>query len=164
MTTKADQWTQAFALLQRFERQIVMPNLFSWKYITDQCGISKATLWRNKQFEAEYQRIKAIVNSYTLGASDFNLEKSIFNAKDLEKDKQIEKLKAQVADLTQQLNRERERLIYASLIARRKNIDPGEFMDQVPVRRGAAKQAQVTPISTMARHPTGQKTEGKPSS
>ncbi|POP84660.1 hypothetical protein CXB34_20765 [Pseudomonas amygdali pv. morsprunorum] len=66
MTTKADQWTQAFALLQRFERQIVMPNLFSWKYITDQCGISKATLWRNKQFEAEYQRIKAIVNSYTL--------------------------------------------------------------------------------------------------
>ncbi|WP_010207090.1 hypothetical protein [Pseudomonas amygdali] len=83
MTTKADQWTQAFALLQRFERQIVMPSLFSWKYITDQCGISKATLWRNKQFEAEYQRIKAIVNSYTLGASDFNLEKSIFNAKDL---------------------------------------------------------------------------------
>ncbi|MCF5746076.1 hypothetical protein BVY11_06795 [Pseudomonas amygdali pv. morsprunorum] len=153
MTTKADQWTQAFALLQRFERQIVMPNLFSWKYITDQCGISKATLWRNKQFEAEYQRIKAIVTSYALGASDFNLEESISNAKDLQKDKQIEKLKAQVAELTQQLNRERERLIYASLIARRKNIDPGEFMEQVPIRRGAAQQAQITPISTKTTPP-----------
>lgn len=164
MTTKADQWTQAFALLQKFERQIVMPNLFSWKYITDQCGISKATLWRNKEFETEYQRIKAIVSSYALGTSDFNLEKSISNAKDVEKDKQIEELKAKVADLTQQLNRERERLIYASLIARRKNIDPGEFMDQVPVRRGTAQRAQVTPISPMAQPPNGQTTGDKLSS
>lgn len=164
MTTKADQWTQAFGLLQKFERQIVMPKMFSWKYITDQCGISKATLWRNKEFEAEYQRIKVIVNSYAQGASDFNLEKSISNAKDLEKDRQIEKLKAQVADLTQQLNRERERLIYASVIARRKNIDPGDFMEQVPVRRGAALRAQVTPICSMPRGPTGQITGDKPTS
>ena len=36
--------------------------------------------------------------------------------------------------MTNQLDRERERLAYASIIARRKNIDPNDFLEDSPLR------------------------------
>ena len=64
---------------------------------------------------------------------------------------QIEVLKAQVQELTKQLNRERERLIYASMIARRKNIDPAEFLDESPVFRKPAKGGSVVKLPSKGR-------------
>jgi len=64
-------------------------------------------------------------------------------ARDRERDQQIEKLKAQVEELTSLLNRERERVLYASMIARRKNIDPAEFLDGTPLFRLSTKAATV---------------------
>lgn len=146
MATTQAQWDKAFTLLQKFERQLIEPSVFCWKYITDQTGVSKATLWRNKEFESEFQRVKALVKAYDFGEKKFDQEKSIKAAKERNKDRQIEELKARVEDLNQQLSRERERLIYASLIARQKNIDPADFMENSPLNRKIGGREKVTPI------------------
>lgn len=51
-------WEEAMALLQQFERQVIAPVYFNWNFITNQLGISKPTLWRNKAFEREFQKSK----------------------------------------------------------------------------------------------------------
>tara|TARA_B100001059_G_C17809087_1_gene571103 strand:+ start:1590 stop:1892 length:303 start_codon:yes stop_codon:yes gene_type:complete len=67
VTTSTEQWDKAFSVLQQFERQLIDPSNFGWKYITDKSGVSKPTLWRNKEFEKEFQRIKDVVKSYARG-------------------------------------------------------------------------------------------------
>lgn len=150
MTIPAEQWDKAFSILQQFERQLIDPSCFGWKFITETSGVSKPTLWRNKEFEKEFQRIKEVVKSYARGEKQFDQEVSLKAAKDRDRDHQIDVLKAQVQELTRQLNRERERLIYASMIARRKNIDPAEFLDESPVFRKPAKGGSV--VKLPSRH------------
>lgn len=135
MSTTQEQWRQAFVLLNQFERQLIEPEQFCWTYFTTQVGVSKATLWRNRAFEQEFQRVRSLVKAYAQGKQVFDQATSIQAAKERDKDRQIETLKAQVAQLTLQLARERERLVYAALVARRKNIDPAEFIEQCPLRR-----------------------------
>ncbi|MDT4884948.1 hypothetical protein FQZ97_1211310 [compost metagenome] len=103
-------------------------------------------MWRNKEFEKEFQRIKEVVKSYARGEKHFDQEISLKAAKDREREHQIEALKAQVEELTKQLNRERERVLYASMIARRKNIDPAEFLDESPVFRKPTKGGAVVKL------------------
>lgn len=126
--------------------------MFCWKYITEQAGVSKATLWRNKEFESEFQRVKEIVKDYAISGKKFDQEKTIKAAKERDKDRQIEELKAKLDELNRQLSRERERLVYASLIARRKNIDPAEFMDDSPLNRKVGGRAKVMPIINKKKH------------
>lgn len=144
MTTSSKQWETAFSALQQFERQLVPPKLFKWNYFTENSGISRATLWRNKDFVREYQRVKDLIKSYALGTERFDQLASLKTARDRDRDQQIERLKAQVEELTKQLNRERERVLYASMIARRKNIDPAEFLEETPLFRKVTKAASVT--------------------
>ncbi|MCY1286383.1 hypothetical protein D9M69_336980 [compost metagenome] len=146
VTIPAEQWDKAFSILQQFERQLIPPSFFGWKFITEKCGVSKPTLWRNKEFEKEFQRIKEVVKSYVRGEKHFDQEISLKAARDRDRDHQIEMLKAQVEELTRQLNRERERVLYASMIARRKNIDPAEFLDESPVFRKPAKGGSVVKL------------------
>lgn len=146
MATTQEQWDKVFALLHKFERQLIEPAMFCWKYITEQIGVSKATLWRNKEFRSEFQRVKELVKAYAAGEKKFDQEKSIKAAKERDKDRQIEELKAKVDELNKQLSRERERLIYASLIARRKNIDPSEFIVDSPLNRKVGGVGKVMPI------------------
>ncbi len=122
-------------LLNHFERQMIEPTEFCWTYFTSQLGVSRVTLWRNKAFEQEFQRVKDLVKAYTQGKRTFDQISSLKAAKERDKDQQIESLKAQVATLNQQLSRERERLVYAAMIARRKNIDPADFIDNSPLLR-----------------------------
>lgn len=152
MATTQEQWNKAFELLHKFERQLLEPSLFCWKYITEQAGVSKATLWRNKEFESEFQRVKEIVKDYAISGKKFDQEKTIKAAKERDKDRQIEELKAKLDELNRQLSRERERLVYASLIARRKNIDPAEFMDDSPLNRKVGGRAKVMPIINKKKH------------
>lgn len=133
MTTNKDAWDKVFMLLQKFERQLIDPSLFGWKYITSSCGVSKATLWRNSAFRSEFQRVKDLVRTYRLGHKSYDTVASIKSSHAREKDDQISSLKAEVELLAKQLARERERLIYAVVIARRRNIDPREFMEDVPL-------------------------------
>lgn len=53
MTISRKQWDVAFSIIQKFERQLVSPGLFSWDYFIKESGISKPTLWRNKDFVNE---------------------------------------------------------------------------------------------------------------
>lgn len=147
MAIRAEQWDQAFALLDKFERQLIEPSAYCWAYITAQTGVSKPTLWRNQEFEREYQRIKLLVKAYALGQKQFDQVLSIKAARERAKDQQIEDLKAQVITLSEQLSRERERLVYAALIARRRNIDPADFLEQCPLNRKVGSSMKSTPIT-----------------
>lgn len=151
MATTEEQWASAFSLLQQFERQLIEPSNFSWKYLTENTGVSKATLWRNSEFESEFQRVRAIVKAYSAGEVAFDQELSIKASLERDKDRQIETLKAKVDELNRQLSRERERLVYASLIARRRNLDPADFMDNSPFRPVSRAKETVTPITKGAK-------------
>jgi|GEM_PF-1435745 len=146
MATTQEQWDKAFSVLHKFERQLIEPAMFCWKYITEQAGVSKVTLWRNKVFQSEFQRVKELMKAYAASEIKFDQEKSIKAAKERDKDRQIEELKAKVDELNKQLSRERERLIYASVIARRKNIDPSEFIVGSPLNRKVKSVGKVMPI------------------
>ena len=143
VTISANQWDVAFSTLQQFERQLISPELFCWNYMVEKCGISKPTLWRNKDFVREFQRVKSLTKNYAGGEQYFDQVVSLETARIREYDQQIVKLKAQVEELTRQLSRERERVLYASMIARRKNIDPAEFLEETPLFRKAGKAAKV---------------------
>jgi uncharacterized protein YqgV (UPF0045/DUF77 family) len=143
MSTTQEQWDKSFAILHQFERQLIDPSEFCWKYITDQVGVSKATLWRNTEFESEYQRVKTLIKAYVRGDKQFDQVASIKAAKERDKDQQIERLKAKVDELNHQLSRERERLV---LIARRKNIDPAEFIENSPLNRKVGNKEKIISI------------------
>ena len=147
MTISRKQWDVAFSIILKFERQLVSPELFSWDYFIKESGISKPTLWRNKDFVNEFQRVKNLTKNYVNGDENFDQVVSLKAARDRERDEQIERLKAQVKELSKQLSRERERVLYASVIARRKNIDPVEFLEDTPLFRKRAKTAAVIKLA-----------------
>lgn len=129
MAVSDKEWGKAFDLLSKFERRLLDPDLFKWDYFTEELNRGKATLWRNKEFKQEFLRVKDLIKKYKNGA-DYSLEKSLESVKD----SRIKELEQQVQELTNQLDRERERLAYASIIARRKNIDPNDFLEDSPLR------------------------------
>jgi len=141
MTTSKNDLNKAFSLLSQFERQLIDPAEFRWNYITNRVKASKATLWRNYEFRKEFTRVKDLVKDYKAGFAEYSLEKS----KESVKDQEIAKLKAKIRQLESELNRERERLAYAAMVARRRNIDPNDFLEESPLMRAKSfvKQANV---------------------
>lgn len=137
MAVSDKEWEKAFDLLSKFERRLLDPDLFKWDYFTEELNRGKATLWRNKEFKQEFLRVKDLIKKYKNGA-DYSLEKSLESVKD----SRIKELEQQVQELTNQLDRERERLAYASIIARRKNIDPNDFLEDSPLRE-AQKSSKI---------------------
>jgi len=129
MAVSNKEWEKAFDLLSKFERRLLDPDLFKWDYFTEELNRGKATLWRNKEFKQEFLRVKDLIKKYKNGA-DYSLEKSVESVKD----SRIKELEQQVQELTNLLDRERERVAYASIIARRKNIDPNDFLEDSPLR------------------------------
>lgn len=129
MATSKEDFDQAFKILSQFERQLIQPEEFGWDYITDRVKPSKPTLWRNTDFRFEFERIKKLVKAYRSGKKRYDLNESKESVKDIE----IKKLKIKVANLESQLNRERERLAYAAVVARRNNIDPMKFERESPL-------------------------------
>lgn len=137
MAVSDKEWEKAFDLLSKFERRLLDPDLFKWDYFTEELNRGKATLWRNKEFKQEFLRIKDLIKKYKNGA-DYSLEKSLESVKD----SRIKELEQQVRELTNQLDRERERLVYASNMARRKGIDPNDFVEGSPLRE-AQKSSKI---------------------
>jgi hypothetical protein len=129
VATSKEEFDKAFKILSQFERQLIPPENFGWKYITDRVEPSKPTLWRNSDFRFEFERIKNLAKAYKAGKKKYDLNESKESAKDGE----IRKLKSKVANLESQLDRERERLAYAAVVARRSNIDPMKFEHESPL-------------------------------
>jgi hypothetical protein len=129
VATSKEEFDQAFKILSQFERQLIAPEEFGWEYITDRVKPSKPTLWRNTDFRFEFERIKNLVKAYRSGKKQYDLNESKESVKDIE----IKKLKMKVANLESQLSRERERLAYAAVVARRNNIDPMKFEYESPL-------------------------------
>lgn len=138
MATTKEQWDQAFSLLSMFERQLIAPKEFKWQYFIDQVGASKATLWRNDKFRDEFERIQALVRQYKNTEIGYSIERS----QDSRKDQEIATLKERIKELEAERDRERERLAYAAMIARRHNIDPNEFTDRSPLLKANRLKAE----------------------
>ena len=145
MATTQAQWNKAFEILSKFERRLLEPELFSWDFFLERLEPSKATLWRNKDFRSEFERVKKLVKDYKNKNIDYSLERSL----ESKKDSRIKELERQVQELTDQLDRERERLAYASMIARRKNIDPDTFMENSPLREAKELKKKTDNISDL---------------
>lgn len=129
MTTSREDFERAFKILSQFERQLIPANEFGWSYITSRVIPSKATLWRNIEFRDEFNRIKKLIRVYKNGKTAYD-----FNAlKESTKDLEIKKLKREIQELETLLSRERERLAYAAVVARRENIDPAKFEKSSPL-------------------------------
>lgn len=146
MATTQAQWDKAFDILSRFERRLIEPEHFSWDYFLERLEPSKATLWRNKEFRSEFERIKKLVKDYRNKDIDYSLERSL----ESKKDSRIKELERQVQELTDQLDRERERLAYASMVARRKNIDPETFIESSPLRKAKELEKKNENLSDFA--------------
>lgn len=129
MATKKEDFEVAFKILSQFERQLIPAEEFGWEYITSRVKPSKPTLWRNIEFRDEFNRVKKLVRAYKEGKAMYDLTSS----KESNKDAEIAKLKRRVEELKDKLSKERERLSYASMIARRHNIDPIKFMEDSPL-------------------------------
>jgi hypothetical protein len=129
MAVSKEELNKAFSILSGFERQKIPSEEFGWSYITQRVQASKTTLWRNSDFRFEFDRVKKLVKEYKDGKLMYDLEVSRESVKDSE----INKLKRRVEVLESLLNRERERLAYASVVARRQNIDPMKFEEESPL-------------------------------
>jgi len=142
VTTSKEEFEKAFKILSQFERQLISPDEFGWEYITDRVQPSKPKLWRNIDFRFEFERIKNLVKVYRSGNKKYDLNASKESAKDVE----IKKLKAKIDTLESQLSRERERLAYAAVIARRSNIDPNKFDQESPLLGAIGRKRKMTDI------------------
>jgi len=135
MAIKAEELQKAYDILSHFERQLIEAKKFKWDYITDRVEASKVTLWRNKDFKAEYTRVQAIVKGYIHGEKEYSLERSQATQTEM----QIKLLKDRIKQLEKELERERERLAYAAMVARQNNIDPMRFIDKSPLSAALTK-------------------------
>ncbi|ELL0571683.1 hypothetical protein Q6U63_000970 [Vibrio fluvialis] len=129
MATTQEEFESAFKILSQFERQLIPAQEFGWEYITSRVKPSKPTLWRNREFRDEFVRVKKLVGAYKEGKAVYDLNAS----KESTKDAEINKLKRKIEELESQLSRERERLAYAAVVARRENIDPIKFEEESPL-------------------------------
>ncbi|GGB87450.1 hypothetical protein GCM10011352_11750 [Marinobacterium zhoushanense] len=135
MATSKEQWNLAYDLLSQFERELIDPALFKWDYFIENVGASKQTFMRNKEFNDEFKRVRNLVRQYKNSNASYSLERSLKSKKDQE----IDQLKEQITHLEKELDRAREQLAYACLIARRNNIDPDLFMERSPLLRSNIK-------------------------
>ncbi len=129
MAITKEEFEAAFKILSQFERQLLPAEEFGWDFITSRVKPSKPTLWRNLEFRDEFNRVKKLVRTYKDGNAVYDHNVSKESTKDVE----IEKLKRKVQELESQLSRERERLAYAAVVARRENIDPVKFEEKSPL-------------------------------
>ena len=73
MATTKEQWKTAFDLLSKFERGLISPEEFKWQYFIDNVGASKPTLWRNEEFNLEFQRTQKLIKQYKTKNIEYSL-------------------------------------------------------------------------------------------
>jgi len=132
MAIKKEELEKAYQILHAFERQDIPSKEYGWSYILERVNASRTTLWRNKEFKADFDRIKKLTKEYTTKKKEF----SHALMKQSHDESEKAQLKTRIKELETQLDRERERLAYAQMIARQHNIDPILFMDNTPLNTG----------------------------
>lgn len=129
MAMSKEQLELAKTILRRFKNKDLPPDQFSWDYIASEVGAHRTTLYRHEDIKEDYALAKKLVAKHKKMERGLNSER--IHKGELEH--QIDTLKKAIADLENQLARERERLAYASLVARQKGIDPVAFLDESPL-------------------------------
>jgi hypothetical protein len=147
MSIKKEELEKAYQILRAFERREIPPEHYSWNYILERVKASRATLWRNKEFKATFDRIKKVTKEYANKNKDF----SHALIKQSHEESEKAQLKARIKELEAQLNRERERLVYAQMVARQHNIEPTLFMDKAPLNIGLITESRSKPSSKITK-------------
>ncbi|MDQ2077472.1 hypothetical protein [Marinimicrobium sp. ABcell2] len=129
MAMRKDQKEFALTILRRFKTKDLPPKDFGWNYIANEVGVNRTTLYRNDSIRETYALVRTIVSKHKKEARGLNQER----IEKGELEHKIDTLNETINDLEKQLNRERERLVYATLVARKKDIDPLEFLDKTPL-------------------------------
>lgn len=119
----------ARTILRRFKNKDIPPENFGWNFIASEVGVNRTTLYRHQDIREDYALAKRLVAKHKKMERGLNIER--IHKGELEH--QIDTLKQKIASLEQQLARERERLAYATLVARKNDIDPFEFLDGSPL-------------------------------
>jgi len=126
----------ALTILRRFKTKDLLPKDFGWNYIANEVGVNRTTLYRNEEIRETFALVKKIVAKHKKEARGLNQER----IEKGELEHMIDTLKEKVTDLEKQLARERERLTYATLVARKRDIDPLEFLDKTPLSTAITKK------------------------
>lgn len=129
MAMSQEQIELAKTILRRFKNKDLPPDQFSWSFIASEVGVNRTTLYRHQDIKEDYALAKKLVAKHKKMERGLNSER----IRKGELEHQIDTLKKTINDLQSQLDRERERLAYATLIARQKGIDPTAFIDESPL-------------------------------
>lgn len=129
MAMSLEQIELAKTILRRFKNKDLPPDKFSWDFIASEVGVNRTTLYRHQDIKEDYALAKKLVAKHKKMERGLNSER----IRKGELEHQIDTLKKTIETLEEQLARERERLAYAALVARRKGIDPLEFIDGSPL-------------------------------
>lgn len=136
MAMSKKQKNLALTILRRFKTKDLLPKDFGWNYIANEVGVNRTTLYRNEEIRETFALVKKIVAKHKKEARGLNQER----IEKGELEHMIDTLKEKVTDLEKQLARERERLTYATLVARKRDIDPLEFLDKTPLSTAITKK------------------------
>ncbi len=126
----------ALTILRRFKTKDLLPKDFGWNYIANEVSVNRTTLYRNEEIRENFALVKKIVAKHKKEARGLNQER----IEKGELEHKIDILKEKVSSLEKQLARERERLTYATLAARKKGIDPLDFLDKTPLSSAITKK------------------------
>lgn len=129
MALSKNQWELGYDILSKFERKLLDPQLFKWKYFEEQIGCNRTTLHRNEEFKAAYDEVAKLIGKYKDKGADYSLQSATVNKLEA----QIKKLKKEIQELEDERDQAREALAYAAMVARRRNIDPEEFTEGSPL-------------------------------
>ena len=138
MAIKEEELEKAYQILRSFERREIRPEEYGWNYILERVDASRTTLWRNNEFKVAFDRIKKLTKEYSNKKKEFS--HALIKQSHDESEKAL--LNARIKELEMQLNRERERLAYAQIVARQHNIEPALFMDKAPLNIGLVTKSQ----------------------
>ena len=106
--------------MDQFERQIIPPSEFCWKYFEDLVDKNRSTLWRDMEIRKRYNNLKSFL--HTIGAASDTL--TPLQKKRATDQQRIRKLEARVCELQSMLETAQERQLEMQAVLMDRGIDP----------------------------------------
>lgn len=103
-----------------FERQIISPSEFNWKYFEHLTGKNRSTLWRDMDIRKRYKTLKPFID--TIGTSSGTL--TPLQKKRATDQQRIRKLETRVVELEDMHETAQERLVEMQAVLMDRGIDP----------------------------------------
>lgn len=109
-----------------FERKVIPPDEFTWRYFETLSGKNRSTLWRDPTVRARHQEVKAVLDTAEAGpASPTPLRAKRANAQ-----QRIRHLESQITNLRGQLEVAQARLVEMQAVLVDRGIDPAFVLEK----------------------------------